>query len=64
MVAKIICWAEDRAHCIARMEAALKGMVVEGIKTTIPFHLRALGNAHFRRGEVDTSFIERHMTGS
>jgi acetyl-CoA carboxylase, biotin carboxylase subunit len=64
MVAKIICWAEDRAHCIARMEAALKGMVVEGIKTTIPFHLRALANAHFRRGEVDTSFIERHMSGS
>ena len=62
MIAKVICWAEDRPRAIARMEAALQGMIIEGLKTTVPFHLRALGNAHFRRGETDTSFIERRMS--
>ena len=38
-----------------------RGMVVEGIRTTIPFHLRVLGNAYFRRGEVDTHFLERRI---
>jgi len=61
MVAKVICWDEDRPKAIARMEATLRGLQVEGIKTSIPFHLRALGNAQFRRGETDTSFIERWM---
>jgi acetyl-CoA carboxylase biotin carboxylase subunit len=61
MIAKVICWDEDRPRAIARMEAALRGMQIEGIKTSIPFHLRALGNAQFRAGETDTSFIERWM---
>jgi acetyl-CoA carboxylase biotin carboxylase subunit len=61
MVAKVICWAPDRAAAIAKMEGALKGMVVKGIRTTIPFHLRLLGNAYFRRGEIDTHFLERRM---
>jgi len=64
MIAKVICWAEDRPSAIARMEAALAGMRIDGVSTTIPFHLRALGNSHFRRGETDTSFIERWMSGS
>ncbi len=64
MIAKLICWAEDRPHAIARMEAALHGMAIQGLETTIGFHLRALGNAHFRSGEIDTSFIERRMSGT
>lgn len=62
LIAKVICWAEDRPRAIARMEAALHGMVIEGPNTTVDFHLRALGNAHFRRGDTDTSFIERRMS--
>ncbi len=62
MIAKVICWEQTRSGAIARMEAALRGMVVEGVRTTIPYHLRILGNAYFRRGEVDTHFLERRMT--
>jgi acetyl-CoA carboxylase, biotin carboxylase subunit len=64
MVAKVICWDADRAAAITRMEGALRGMQVEGIRTTIPFHLRLLGNAHFRRADIDTHFLERRMSGA
>lgn len=64
MVAKVICWAPNRAAAISKMEGALKGMIVKGIRTTIPFHLRLLGNAYFRRGEIDTHFLERRMPKS
>lgn len=64
MVAKVICWDHNRAAAIAKMEGVLRGMVVKGIRTTIPFHLRVLGNAHFRRGQVDTHFLERRMSGA
>ena len=43
------------------MEAALRGMRVEGVNTSIPYHLKLLGNAYFRRGEVTTQFVERRM---
>lgn len=64
MVAKVICWDNNRAAAISKMEGALRGMVVKGIRTTIPFHLRLLGNAHFRRAQVDTHFLERRMSGA
>ncbi|MCX7597559.1 MAG: acetyl-CoA carboxylase biotin carboxylase subunit, partial [Armatimonadetes bacterium] len=48
MIAKVIAWDQTRLGAITRMEATLRGMVVEGIKTTIPLHLRILGNAYFR----------------
>ncbi|HUS81529.1 MAG TPA: acetyl-CoA carboxylase biotin carboxylase subunit [Armatimonadota bacterium] len=61
MIAKVICWDEDRPSCIERMEAALRGMRIEGIKTTVPYHLLLLGNAYFRRGEITTQFIQRRL---
>ena len=61
MIAKVICWDQTRAGAIARMEGALHGFRVDGIRTTIPYHLRILGNAYFRRGEIDTHFLERRM---
>ena len=61
MIAKVIVWDTDRAHVIERMRAALRGMLVTGLRTTIPYHLRILGNAFFRRGEVDVNFIQRRM---
>lgn len=63
MVAKLIAWAPTRDEVICRMERALTEFQVEGIKTTIPFHLRVLKNAFFRRGEVYTNFIQRRMNG-
>ena len=61
MVAKIIAWAPTREEAILRMERALKETVIEGVKTTIPFHLKVLDNAFFRRGDVYTNFIPRRM---
>ena len=62
LIAKIIAWAPTREEAIARMERALRESVVEGVKTTIPFHLRVLENAFYRRGQVYTNFIARRMS--
>ncbi|MFQ6133763.1 MAG: acetyl-CoA carboxylase biotin carboxylase subunit [Armatimonadota bacterium] len=64
LIVKIVCWNHDRPSAIERMEAALRNTRIEGIETTIPYHLQILGNAFFRRGEVDTNFIARRMDGS
>lgn len=61
MVAKLIVWAPSREEAIDRMNRALGEFVIEGIKTTIPFHMRVLHNAFFRKGEVYTNFIQRRM---
>lgn len=61
LIAKIIAWAPDRDQAIARMQRALRETVIEGIKTTIPFHLRVLDNAFYRRGAIYTNFISRRM---
>jgi len=62
LIAKIIAWAPTREQAIARLERALKETVIEGVKTTIPFHLKVLDNAFFRRGAVYTNFIARRMS--
>jgi acetyl-CoA carboxylase biotin carboxylase subunit len=59
MVAKIIVHGHDRAEALARLKRALEELVVEGIKTTVPFHRRLLGNEDFLKGDYDTSFIDR-----
>ncbi|CAA9555451.1 MAG: Biotin carboxylase of acetyl-CoA carboxylase [uncultured Truepera sp.] len=63
LVAKIIVWAPTRGEAIARMKRALTETVLEGIKTTIPFHLRVLDNAFYQRGAVYTTFIAKRMQG-
>ncbi len=62
LIAKIIAWAPTRAMAIARMERALKETVIDGVKTTIPFHLKVLNNEFYKRGEVYTNFIEKHLS--
>jgi len=61
LIAKVIVWAPSRQEAIARMRGALREMVVEGVTTTIPFHLKIMDNAFFRRGEVYTNFIQRRL---
>jgi len=62
LIAKIVAWAPTREQAIARMERALRETVIEGITTTIPFHLRVLDNAFYRRGAVYTNFVARRMS--
>ena len=61
LLAKVIAWAPSRAEAIGRMQRALEETVLDGVKTTIPFHLRVLDNAFYKRGEVYTNFIARRM---
>ncbi len=61
LVAKVIVWGRDREEAIARMHRALTEFEIGGIKTTIPFHLKVLDNAFFRRGEVYTNFVQRRI---
>lgn len=58
LVAKLIAHGRDRAEAIVRMEGALDGFVVEGIKTIIPLHKRILADPDFRAGNFDTQFLE------
>ena len=57
MVAKVIAHGPDRVTAIRRMEAALRELVVEGVPTSVPIHLRVLGSDRFRSGQYDTSFL-------
>jgi len=61
MVAKIICWGRDRNESIARMQRALEETVVEGIDTTLSFHLEILQDEAFRRAEIHTGYLEEFM---
>ena len=58
MIAKIIAVAQTREEAINTMERALSEYVIEGIKTTIPFHQQLMKNEDFRKGNFTTKFIE------
>ncbi len=60
MIAKLIVWGRDREEAIDRMKRALDEFQIEGIKTTIPFHLKLLENELFVKGEFNTKFLETH----
>jgi acetyl-CoA carboxylase biotin carboxylase subunit len=58
MIAKLIVHARTRELAIGRMKRALEMMVVEGIKTTIPLHLKIMNDERFRSGNFSTKFME------
>lgn len=58
MIAKLIVSGQSREEVITRMKRALSEFVIEGIKTTIPFHLALMDNAIFRSGKFTTKFLE------
>ncbi len=62
MIAKLIVRGKDRNDAIERGKRALREYIIEGVETTIPFHLEVLENEVFKSGEVYTSFIEKHMS--
>jgi acetyl-CoA carboxylase biotin carboxylase subunit len=61
MIAKLIVWEENRTMAIKRMMRALGEFEIEGVKTTIPFHLEVLNNEYFQKGEVFTNFIQTRI---
>jgi acetyl-CoA carboxylase biotin carboxylase subunit len=58
MIAKIIAVAQTREEAINTMSRALSEYVIEGIKTTIPFHQQLMQNEDFRSGNFTTKFME------
>ncbi len=58
MIAKLIAVAQTREEVIAKMKRALEEFVIEGVKTTIPFHLKLLENEDFVKGKYTTKFLE------
>lgn len=58
MIAKLITMAQSREEAINTMERALSEFVVEGVKTTLPFHQQLMQNKDFRKGNYTTKFME------
>ena len=63
LVAKLVSFDLTRNGAIHVMKRALKELVIEPIKTTIPFHLTIMDDPDFMRGDFDTGFIERFLPG-
>jgi acetyl-CoA carboxylase biotin carboxylase subunit len=61
MIAKVIVHGRDRPEAIARMRRVLEMTVIEGIKTSIPMHLKILNDPEFIAGKVSTSFMDRFL---
>ena len=61
LIAKIITYGRDRNEAIARMRRTLEMTVVEGIKTSIPLHLKILNDPDFQAARINTAYMERFM---
>jgi acetyl-CoA carboxylase biotin carboxylase subunit len=71
LIAKLIVWAPDREQAILRGRRALQELRLEGVKTTVPLHLRLLDDDRIRRGDIHTGYLEElldseatHLLGS
>jgi len=62
LLGKLIVWGETREVAIERMERALRGLVVAGVQTNIPFHVALLDHPDFRSGDFYTGWLERTFT--
>lgn len=61
LIAKLIIHGRNRGEAIARAKRALEEFIIEGIKTTIPFHLQVLDDQRFISGNFDTGFLEKFI---
>ena len=59
MIGKLIVWGHDRQEAIIRMHRALKEFCIEGIKTTIPFHIKMMENKDFHNSAIHTKYLEQ-----
>ncbi len=62
LVAKLIVWGSNRDHAIKRSIRAFEEFAIDGIKTTIPFHIEVLEHEKFKAADYDTSFIDKYFT--
>lgn len=60
MIAKLIVHHRTRERAIMRMRRALEATVIEGIKTTIPLHLKIMDDKDFQAGRISTRFMDRY----
>ena len=58
MIAKLITVAQTREEAILKMSRALDEFVIEGIKTTIPFHQKLMRDENFQKGKYTTKFMD------
>jgi len=61
MIAKLIVHGRDRREAIARMRRALEMTIIEGIRTSVPLHLKILNDPDFQAGNMSTAFMDRYM---
>jgi len=61
LIAKVITHGRNREEAIGRMERALEELILEGIKTNIPFYQKVLRNKNFREGLLSTAFLEEEI---
>jgi acetyl-CoA carboxylase biotin carboxylase subunit len=64
MIAKVISYGRDRQEAIVRMRRALEMSVIEGVKTSIPLHIKILSDPDFLAGRLTTNFMERFVPRS
>ena len=57
MIAKLIVSGQSREEAITRMKRALQEFVIEGVKTTIPFHIKLMDDPQFKKGKFTTAFM-------
>lgn len=62
MIAKLIVSAPSREEAIKRMRRALEEFIIEGIHTTVPYHLQLMDDENFRRGKFNTHYLESSFT--
>ena len=62
MIAKVICWGDDRAEAMLRMRRALGEFTIMGVKHNIPFHVNLLNSFSFIAGKIDTKFVEERFS--
>lgn len=60
LIAKLIVWGENRERAISRMKRALQEFTIDGLKTTIPFHLRVMAEEDFEKGKINTHFLKKY----
>ena len=62
LLAKLIAWGETREIAVQRMRRALSELVIVGLPTSQPFHLRVMDDSEFLKGEIDITYLERAST--